>query len=360
MKQLTRINVLSDLPPASATGSVLRLIGTHCDTFHCDEALACSILTSLPEYKDATIIRTRNREKLAKCDIVVDVGDVYDAQRLRFDHHQRGFCEILSEEGFSTKLSSAGLVYKHFGREFIQEVLGDRLPHEVVNSIIFKKVYRGYIEAVDAKDNGIDEYDGSRRYQDSTGISARVSRLNPNWREDSSDDARNESFKKAMALTLGEIIEHIHLVTESWWPARSIVQHAIAVAKVEAHQSGMVVILDQFCPWQSHLHELEKEQGIEGHIKFILFPNGDPKLDPWRVRAINVADGSYELRMPLAEQWCGIRNEELIAKCGIPGSTFVHANGFIGENKTKLGALRMAVETLEGSSSAVFTPQEQQ
>ncbi len=51
-----------------------------------------------------------------------------------------------------------------------------------------------------------------------------------------------------------------------------------------------------------------------------------------------------------------LRNKELIAKSGIPGSTFVHANGFVGENKTKQGALRMAVNALEGSSGAVFPP----
>ncbi len=53
-----------------------------------------------------------------------------------------------------------------------------------------------------------------------------------------------------------------------------------------------------------------------------------------------------------------LRKEELIAKSGIPGCTFVHANGFVGENETKSGALRMAVKALEGISGAVFTPQE--
>jgi len=33
------------------------LIGTHNGTFHCDEVLACFMLKSLPEYKDAQIVR---------------------------------------------------------------------------------------------------------------------------------------------------------------------------------------------------------------------------------------------------------------------------------------------------------------
>uniref|UniRef100_A0A452U044 Uncharacterized protein n=1 Tax=Ursus maritimus TaxID=29073 RepID=A0A452U044_URSMA len=64
-------------------------IGTHSGTFHCDEALACALLRLLPEYRDAEIVRTRDPEKLASCDIVVDVGGEYDPQRHRYDHHQR-------------------------------------------------------------------------------------------------------------------------------------------------------------------------------------------------------------------------------------------------------------------------------
>lgn len=57
------------------------------------------------------LVRTRDPAKLDECDIVVDVGAVYDAAKLRFDHHQREFSENFGH-GFVTKLSSAGLIYK--------------------------------------------------------------------------------------------------------------------------------------------------------------------------------------------------------------------------------------------------------
>ena len=41
----------------------------------------------------------------------LDVGGVYDPTHDRYDHHQKGFSEIFGH-GFTTKLSSAGLVYK--------------------------------------------------------------------------------------------------------------------------------------------------------------------------------------------------------------------------------------------------------
>lgn len=44
-------------------------------------------------------------------DAVLDVGGVYDPSQDRYDHHQKGFSEVFGH-GFTTKLSSAGLVYK--------------------------------------------------------------------------------------------------------------------------------------------------------------------------------------------------------------------------------------------------------
>jgi len=72
-----------------------KTIGTHSGSFHVDEALACFILKQLPEYKDATIIRSRDPQVLSTLDILVDVGAEYDPARNRFDHHQRGFTETL-------------------------------------------------------------------------------------------------------------------------------------------------------------------------------------------------------------------------------------------------------------------------
>ena len=64
-------------------------------------------------YRDriTDVKRTRDPAVLDTCDIVVDVGAVYDESKQRFDHHQRGFGEVFGH-GFTTKLSSAGLIYK--------------------------------------------------------------------------------------------------------------------------------------------------------------------------------------------------------------------------------------------------------
>jgi len=57
-------------------------------------------------------------------DIVVDVGAEYDPARQRYDHHQREFTTTFDDKHTVTKLSSAGLVYKHFGKEVLASIVG--------------------------------------------------------------------------------------------------------------------------------------------------------------------------------------------------------------------------------------------
>ena len=102
-------------------------------------------------------MRSRDPEVLAACDIVIDVGAVYEPENNRFDHHQRGFEEIFGH-GFTTKLSSAGLVYKHFGREIVARVLDFSKDDPRVETIHLK-TYKTFVEAVDAIDTGVNMYD---------------------------------------------------------------------------------------------------------------------------------------------------------------------------------------------------------
>ncbi|NXU11506.1 MYG1 protein, partial [Pardalotus punctatus] len=78
--------------------------------------------------QDAQIVRTRDPQLLAQCDVVVDVGGEYDPGRHRYDHHQRSFTasmrSLRPDKPWSTRLSSAGLVYGHFGPEILAGLLG--------------------------------------------------------------------------------------------------------------------------------------------------------------------------------------------------------------------------------------------
>lgn len=57
-------------------------------------------------------------------------------------------------------------------------------------------------------------------------------------------------------------------------------------------------------------------------------------------------------RLPLLEEWRGVRDEALSQLSGIQGCIFVHAGGFIGGNKSMEGALEMARRTLQAAAKA--------
>eukprot|EP00919_Chromeraceae_sp_WS-2016_P045117 GHVR01107543.1.p1 GENE.GHVR01107543.1~~GHVR01107543.1.p1 ORF type:complete len:111 (+),score=16.77 GHVR01107543.1:49-381(+) len=88
-------------------------IVTHDGRFHCDDAMAIAMLNRIPEFANFELVRTRDAGIIDRADVVVDVGGIFDHEKKRYDHHQRGFNEVFGVKHFTrTKLSSAGLVFK--------------------------------------------------------------------------------------------------------------------------------------------------------------------------------------------------------------------------------------------------------
>nr|XP_039248507.1 MYG1 exonuclease-like [Styela clava] len=320
-------------------------IGTHNGSFHCDEVLACFMLKQLPKYKNARIVRSRDPAVLDECDIVVDVGGIFDPAKNRFDHHQRTFDETMnslnSKMKWTTKLSSAGLVYFHFGREVLSHIILPQTIDDDTMDVIYNKMYDNFVEEIDAVDNGVDQYDGEPRYRVTSTIGARVGRTNPSWNEKNCDE--QALFMKAMEMVGTEFKQRILGFINSWLPARSLVEDAIK-QRFEVHKSGEIIELKHFCPWKDHLFTLEEEQTIEPAIKYVIYADAAGKA---RVQCVPAGKNTFENRLSLLSQWKGLRDEELSKTCGIPDCIFVHASGFIGGNKTKEGALAMAVKSLQ-------------
>lgn len=316
-------------------------IGTHNGTFHCDEALACFLLQLLPEYKDSTIVRTRDSSKLDECDIIVDVGGVYDEKSLRFDHHQRTFKESMnslnSNFKWVTKLSSAGLIYYHFGRRIIEQILDLNPKNPIIIDVIYEKMYENFVEEIDGIDNGINQTEETPKYRINTHISKRVAHLNPRWNEDDFDE--EELFKKAMKLVGNEFIDRILFYKKSWLPARKIVLNALEDRETVDESKEILRLTHGGCPWKDHLLQLEKEKEITPLIKYVLYSD---QIGNWRIQCVPVHAEGFTNRQSLPEEWHGLRNEVLSEKSGIKDCIFVHATGFMGGNKTYDGVLEMA------------------
>jgi uncharacterized UPF0160 family protein len=306
------------------------------------------LLSKTKTYANATVTRTRDPEVLATMDIVVDVGGVYDDAKRRYDHHQKGFLETFDDE-HKIKLSSAGLVYKHFGREIIGNMLPALKQSDV--ELIFQRIYNGFVQGIDAVDNGIAQYGkeaGKPAYTLRTDLSARVSYLNPLWNEKGVDiDAR---FDEASAMTGAEFTGFVMRSARGWLPARTVTEQAL-LARTTRHASGRIVVFDTYTAWKSHIYDLETEHKID-KAKLPLYVLYTDARGAWRIQCVPVSGGSFESRKALPAAWRGVRNEALDKISGIEGCIFCHAGGFIGGNKTFDGALAMAAAALEDTGAA--------
>ncbi|KAG7099251.1 hypothetical protein E1B28_001114 [Marasmius oreades] len=336
---------MSTVSPASKKQKLQKVIGTHNGTFHCDEALAVFLLRQTAVYRDSDLKRTRDPSVLDTCDIVVDVGAVYDESKQRFDHHQRGFTEVFGH-GYETKLSSAGLVFKHFGKEIISNVAQLNVDHENVHTL-WLKMYKEFIEAIDAVDNGISQYptDLKPRYTNRTDLSSRVAALNPPWNQTLDAAGVDAQFLRASSLTGGEFMGKLSYYANAWLPARELLTEAMAKSRANIDSTGKIILLEQFLPWKEHLFELETKSGGPPAALYIIYP--DEFGGNWRVQAVPVSPDSFESRKALPEKWRGVRDDELSKISGVDGCIFVHASGFIGGNKTKEGAMQLTKLALE-------------
>jgi uncharacterized UPF0160 family protein len=276
---------------------------------------------------------------------VVDVGGVYDEGKQRFDHHQRGFTEVFGH-GFETKLSSAGLVYKHFGKEVIANRTQLPLDDEKVTTL-WLKIYKEFVEAIDAIDNGISQYptDLAPKYHSRTDLSSRVARLNPAWNQPFDSVTLDNQFAKASALTGEEFVDRMFYYANAWLPARGLVSAALETS-LKVHPSRKIVLFEQFLPWKEHLFELESAStSVATKAIYVIYP--DESGGNWRIQAVPVTPESFESRKALPEVWRGLRDEVLNETSGIEGCVFVHASGFIGGNQSREGALQMAITALD-------------
>lgn len=317
-------------------------ICTHSGSFHADESLAVYMIKLLPRFSNASLIRSRKPEDWEQSDIVIDVGGKYDGKKW-FDHHQREFNETFSSN-FYTKLSSAGLIYKHFGKEIIKEVL--KLENSKDVELLYQKVYKEFIEALDANDNGINNYtkeiEADKKFNDKNiTLPAIISKLNPSWTSNPNDEDFDRCFQTSSEL-MGNVFINLLQGYNSWLSARSIVEDGFK-SRFDIDKSGEILILDTFCPWKEHLYSIEKENDSQGSIKFVLFQDSSSK---WRISTVSLTSTSFEFRFGLPEPWRGLRDEELSKVSEVPGCIFVHAAGFIGGASTKESVIELARKSL--------------
>ena len=335
---------------------IVRKIGTHSGKFHADDVTAVMLIKNfLPDYKDAEIVRTRNDSLLDTLDIVVDVGNTYDHNKRRYDHHQNDFQETYSSD-YDIRLSASGLVFKHYGEELIQNTLKylfDTQPKladykvdlDQNQLVVFKdKLYDRFFVCLDAIDNGVERYpaDVEPRYSSNgTSLTHRIANTNASWWEGEADE--DELFKQAMELAKTDYLDAVTYLYFSVFVVKDMVKEFVQ-KRFETDKSGQIVRLERMVSWKRALLELEEELGIKGEIKMVIY---EDKNGSYRVQSVPIEETSFGNRAPLLKEWRGLRNEQLKEISGIDDIVFVHHSGFIGGAQSYDSALKMARLTLE-------------
>ena len=334
-------------------------VGTHSGVFHSDEVIATTMLVNFTnEFKNAKITRSRDKEVLKTMDILVDVGSEYIPETHRYDHHQKGFNETYSND-FQTKLSSAGLVFKHFKKEIIQNCieyiftktdcidqkfrvdLTDEQLEEFAN-----RMYREFFEFIDANDNGIHQYPKETKLKfktPSTDIIARVSRLNFGRFSEISLD-QNAQFKKAMEIALEELVHEIQYIYIDNYICVPIIKKSIE-SRLSFHPSGKLFKLEKGCNWRASYGKIEESLGLKDQLLYVIFL--DETDFTFRAVGIPETQGSFQVRKPFREDFRGTRDEELQNLTGTKTANFCHAGGFIAGAKTLEDIIKICELSME-------------
>lgn len=127
-------------------------------------------------------------------------------------------------------------------------------------------------------------------------------------------------------------------------PARKQVEEAWE-KRTEFHESGEFMYIENSCPWKEHLNNIETENNLEGLIKFVFFKDTRGMT---RIQTVPPSKGSgFDMRVPLAKAWRGLRAEELKKITPYPDMEFVHHSGFIGGAWSLDTCLKMGADSLK-------------
>ena len=223
--------------------------------------------------------------------MAVGTGGAYNPTENRYDPNGRGFHETMkSLAGLKSeiKVSSAGLIYHHFGKEVIQRLTGLSSPCWELKKI-YDQLYQNLIEEVDRHNNDIggtrmpsaltehfDNIDDVKIARDSTtSLCSRVEYMNVRWYDENKSNLNvpeqiNKRFHAAMQLCGDEFLRQLTYLKDVWLPGYVAVKEAVQKRHVVRPSVAVIRFLHPSCLLEEHLFNVEAELGIPGEIKLVL------------------------------------------------------------------------------------------
>lgn len=292
---------------------------THDGSFHADDIFACASLSLLLEKKNEKfkIIRTRDEEIIKKADYVFDIGEIYDPEKNRFDHHQK---DGAGERENGIPYSSFGLVWQKFGKA----ICGS----EKVAEIVDKKL----VQPIDAFDNGMSLVEVKHEAVPYF-VSHMFLDMCLTWKEDTQKS--DEMFLKSVAMAK-EILERVIIHTKDALEAEETL-----LKFYEEAQDKRLIILDRKYPYEEILNRFPEPV-------YVVFQRRDENKF-WEVEAVRDNFRSFVNRKDFPKEWAGLREEELQKVSGVSDAIFCHRGIFMAIAKSKEGAIKLAQIALESN-----------
>ena len=290
---------------------------THNGSFHSDDIFACATLSILLEKKGETfkIIRTRDEEIIKNGDYVFDVGGIYDAEKNRFDHHQKGGAGD-RENGIG--YSSFGLVWKTYGEKICES--------KRVAEMIDKKL----VQPIDAFDNGISLVELKHEITPYL-IQHMFLAMHLTWRENKSKT--DEMFLKCVEIAKVILKREIIQTTDA------LLAEADLIKIYENTSDKRIIVLDKKYPYEEILNRFPEPI-------YVVFQRPD-EYKFWEVEAVRDNFKSFVNRKDFPKAWAGLREEELQKISGVSDAIFCHRGIFMAIAKSKEGAIKLAQIALE-------------
>ena len=279
------------------------VIATHNGNFHADDVFSIAALKHI--FPTFELIRTRDLDVIAKADVVIDVGGVYDADNGRFDHHQRGGAGARDN---GIPYSSFGLIWKQYGLDICQG-----------NEEVATSVDKSLVSTIDAVDCGY-----VKGVAEGISLSQTISMFNPTWQEDKHFDT---CFHEAVEFA-ARILSRFIASANGGISSKAIVAQAINNA-----EDPRVIVLEKYTPWKTTVHNTSKQ------ALFVVYPS---ETGAWRIQTVPVELGSFEDRKPLPKAWAGLADQELQEVTGISDAMFCHNGLFIAGAQSKASVMKMA------------------
>jgi uncharacterized UPF0160 family protein len=298
-------------------GKKIKIV-THDSRFHADDVFAVAVLDLVFKGK-IKVTRTRDENLIKNADIVLDVGGIYDANKNRFDHHQKEGAGV-RENGIP--YASFGLIWKAYGRRLCSEKAWQYVENKIVQSI-------------DAGDNGISTFELKPEFNLSPYLTqSMLYTFMPSWKEIQDMD---KPFFEAVDLVKKVLQREITRATDSFE------SEEIILDCYEKSEDKRIIVIDK----KYKFGDEDIGRVLNDKPEVLFFLKYRPEHDQWSAKAMRMKPDDFPSRHPFPKEWAGLSDDELQKVSGVGDAIFCHRGIFLCVAKSLEGAIKMATTAIE-------------